>query len=60
MIEGILAMLVAHRCGGRQTVAEQLVQRCDRSIARGGGNGFNGYRQGHNIPLVFWANRNRD
>jgi hypothetical protein len=30
------------------------MQRCDRSIARGGGNGFNGDRHGHSIPLVFW------
>ena len=60
MIGGILAMLLAHRCCGRQAVAEQLMQRCDRSITRGRRNGFNRDRQGHSIPLVFWANRDRD
>ena len=30
----------------------QLMQRCDRSIARGRSNGFNRDRQ-HSIPLVF-------
>jgi hypothetical protein len=48
-------MLLAHRCGGRQAVAEQLMQRCDRSITRDGANGFNGDRQGHKFLRVLAA-----
>ena len=52
MIGGILAMLLAHRCGGRQAVAEQLMERCDRGIGHGGGNGFSRDRQGHRIRFA--------
>jgi hypothetical protein len=35
MIRRILAMPLAYGGGGRQTIAQQLLQRCDRGLARG-------------------------
>ena len=44
-------MLLAHRCGGRQAVAEQLMKQCDRGIGYAGGKRFS--RDRYHIPFAF-------
>jgi hypothetical protein len=48
----ILAVLLAYRCGARQSDAQELAQRCDGGIVRGRVNEFDGQGQSHNDSFV--------
>src|SRR6516225_8636104 len=60
MVRGVLAVPLAHRSSGRQPVAQQLLQRGDHSLARGGSDRSDGRGQAHSNPFVagvFWLTK---